>query len=232
MVRMSIVMSRSWVKMAVAVAAAGLAASACGTVQMGAAAVTNVDRISSATLTAQVANLNSAYQADAAKGFKPQRPASQAAQQVLTWLITFRVYDQIAAQHNIYVTQEQTQRQLDTLSSQAAASRATLAEYVSAAGALPPDLVPELGRYFAILSELEGRLDAGKPPTTAAGQSALQAKIGHEQCIASKSLGVTVNPQYGVWDYRSYSVVAAKPTLAANPGPSVSPSPVVTKAPC
>jgi hypothetical protein len=229
---MSIVMSRSWVKMAAAVAAAGLAASACGTVKMGAAAVTNTSRISSATLTAQVANLNSAYQTDAAKGFKPQRPAAQEAQQVLTWLILFQVYDQIASQHGIYVTQEQAQRQLASLTSQAASSRATLAEYVSAAGALPPDLVPQLGRYFAILSELEGRLDGGKAPTTAAEESSLQAKVGKEQCIASKNLGVTVNPQFGVWDYSSYSVVAARPTLATNPGPSVSPSPVVTKAPC
>ena len=225
-------MSRKWVKMAVAVAAAGLAASACSTVQMGAAAVTSNSRISSATLTAQVANLNSAYSTDAAKGFKPQRPASQAAQQVLTWLILFKVYDQIASQQNIYVTQQQAQQQLTSLTSQAASSKATLAEYVSAGGALPPDLVPELGRYFAILSRLEGRLDGGKAPTTAAEQTALQAKVGKEQCIASKNLGVAVNPQYGVWDFRTYSVVAAQPTLATNPGPTVSPSPVVTKAPC
>lgn len=229
---MSIVMSRSWVKMAAAVAAAGLAASACGTVKMGAAAITGNDRISSATLTAQVANLDSAYQADAAKGLKPQRPAGQAAQQVLTWLIVFRVYDEIAAQHNINVTPEQAQRQLAGLSSQAASNRATLPEYVSAAGALPPDLVPQLGQYFAILSELEGRLDGGKAPTSTAAQNALQAKIGHEQCVASKDLGVTVNPQYGVWDYHSYSVVAAPPTLAANPVASPSASPVVTTAPC
>jgi hypothetical protein len=229
---MSIVMSRRWVKMAAVVAAAGLAASACGTVQMGAAAVTNKSRISSATLTAQVANLNSAYQSDSAKGFKPQRPTGQEAQQVLSWLILFQVYDQIAAQQGIYVTQEQAQRQLANLSTQAASNKATVPEYVSAAGALPPDLVPELGRYFAILSELEGRLDNGKAPTTTAGQNALQAKIAKEQCYASRNLGVSVNPQYGVWDYRTYSVVAATPTLAANPVPSASPSPVVTKAPC
>jgi SurA N-terminal domain len=229
---MGIIMSRRWVKMAVAVAAAGLAASACGTLQMGAAATTNNSRISSATLTAQVANLNTAYQADTAKGFKPQRPASQAAQQVLTWLILFKVYDQIASKQGIYVTQQQAQQQLNSLSSQAASSKATLAEYVSAAGAVPPDLVPQLGRYFAILSRLEGRLDGGKAPTTSAEQSALEAKVGKEQCYASRDLGITVNPQYGVWDYRTYSVVAAQPTLATKPGPTVSPSPVVTKAPC
>jgi hypothetical protein len=229
---MSIVMSRSWVKMAAAVAAAGLAVSACGPVKMGAAAITGDNRISSATLTSEVANLNSAYQADEAKGFKPQRPSAQATQQVLTWLIIFRVYDKIAAQHNINVTPGQAQHQLAGLSSQAASSKATLAEYVSAAGALPPDLVPQLGQYFAILSALEGKLNGGKPPTTPAEQSVLRAKVGHEQCLASKALGVTVNPQYGVWDYGTYSVVSARPTLAANPVPAPSPSPVVTKAPC
>ena len=229
---MSIVMSRSWVKMAAAVAAAGLAASACGTVKMGAAAITGDNRISSATLTAEVANLHGAYQADEAKGFKPQRPSAQATQQVLTWLIIFRVYDKIAAQHNINVTPGQAQRQLAGLSTQAASSKATLAQYVSAAGAVPPDLVPQLGQYFAILSALGGKLNGGKPPTTPAEQSALQGKIAHEQCLASKALGVTVNPQYGVWDYRTYSVVSARPTLAANPVPAPSPSPVVTKAPC
>ena len=229
---MSIVMSRSWVKMAAAVAAAGLAVSACGTVKMGAAAITGDSRISSATLTDEVANLNSAYQADEAKGFKPQRTSAQETQQVLTWLIIFRVYDKIAAQHNIYVTPGQAQRQLTGLSRQAASSKATLAQYVSAAGAVPPDLVPQLGQYFAILSALEGRLNGGKPPTSLAEQSALQAKVGHEQCLASKALGVTVNPQFGVWDYRTYSVVSARPTLAANPVPAPSPSPVVTKAPC
>lgn len=225
-------MSRSWVKMAAAVAAAGLAVSACGTVKMGAAAIAGDNRISSTTLSAEVASLNRAYQADEAKGLKPQRATAQATQQVLTWLIIFRVYDKIAERHLIYITPGQAQRLLAGLSSQAASSRATLAEYVSAAGALPPDLVPQLGRYLAILSALEGKLTSGKPPTTPAAQSALQAKIGHEQCLASKALGVTVNPQYGVWDYRTYSVVAAPPTLAANPVPAPSPSPVVTKAPC
>ena len=189
---MSIVMSRSWVKMAAAVAAAGLAVSACGTVKMGAAAITGDNRISSATLTAEVANLHSAYQTDEAKGFKPQRPSAQATQQVLTWLIIFRVYDKIAAQHNINVTPGQAQRQLAGLSSQAASSKATLGEYVSAAGAVPPDLVPQLGQYFAILSALEGKLNGGKPPTTPAEQTALQAKVGHELCLASKALGLSL----------------------------------------
>ena len=229
---MSIVMSRTWVKMAAAVAAAGLAVSACGTVKLGAAAITGGSRISSAELTAQVANLNAAYKADQAKGIKPQRATSQATQQVLTWLILFRVYDKIAAQHDINVTPALAKKQLASLSSEAASNKVTLSEYASAAGALPPDLLPQLGQYFAILSVLENRLDGGKAPTTTTGQDKLGSEIAHQQCEASKALGVSVNPQFGVWDYSSYSVVLAPPTLAADPTPAASASPAVTTAPC
>jgi hypothetical protein len=225
-------MSARWIKVAGAVVAVGLAASACGTVKMGAAAITGSSRISSATLTAQVANLNTAYRADQAKNVKPQRPTTSEAQQVLTWLILFRVYDKLASQHNIYVTPAQAQHQLAGLTSEAASSKLTLQQYVSAAGALPPDLLPQLGRYFAILSELEGRIDGGHTPTTSAGQSKLDSAVGHDQCLASKDLGVTVNPQYGLWNYSNYSVVTAPTTLAAAPTPSASTSPAVTKAPC
>ncbi len=229
---MSIVKSRRWLRAAAAVAVAGLAVTACGTVKLGAAAITGNDRISAATLTTQVANLNAAYQADEAKGVKPQRAVGQETQQVLTWLILFRVYDQVASRNNIYVTPAEAQRQLNQLSSQAASNKVTLTEYVTAGGAVPPDLMPQLGQYFAILSRLEGRIDGGKAPTTTAGQTKVESAVEHQQCLASKDLGVTVNPQYGVWDYRTYSVVAAQPTLAAAPAPSPTKSPALIKPPC
>jgi hypothetical protein len=229
---MSKVKSRSWLRVAAAVAVVGLAASACGTVKMGAAAITGNNSISSASLTSEVANLNAAYKADEAKGVKPQRAVGQEAQQVLTWMILFHVYDQVAARNHIYVTSAQTDRQLAQLTSEAKASKATLTEYVTAGGALPPDLIPQLGQYFAILSDLEGRIDGGKTPTTTAGQAKVESAVAHDQCVASKDLGVTVNPQFGVWDYRSYSVVSAPPTLAAAPTPSVAKTPALTKAPC
>jgi hypothetical protein len=225
-------MSRTWVKVAAAVAAAGLAVAACGTTKLGAAAITGNSRISSSTLTSQVANLNSAYQQDKAKGIKPQRPTDQAAQQVLTWLILFRIYDKVAAQHNIDVTPAESDAQLDALSKQAASNKLSLSEYVSSAGALPPDLTPQLGQYFAIVSELERQLDGGKPPTTAAQQTTLATKVEHDQCLAAKDLGITVNPQFGEFDYSTYEVVLAPSTLAADPTPSASPSPAVTTPPC
>ncbi len=177
-------------------------------------------------------NLAAAYQTDLAKGIKPQRPVSQKTQQVLSWLIVFRIYDELAAQHNISVTPAQATSQLTRLSRQAAQSKVTLPEYVSAAGALPPDLLPELGQYFAIQSALASQLDGGQPPTSSAAQSQLSLQIGHQQCLAAKSLGVTVNPQYGEFNYASYTVVPAPPTLAANPSPTPSSSPAVLKPPC
>jgi hypothetical protein len=203
-----------------AVAAGCVAVSACGSVQMGAAAITGGSRISSATLTNEVANLNAAYQADKAKGISPQRPVGQATQQVLTWLITFNIYDKLAEQHGINVTPAQADKQQNALDTTARQNKVTLPEYVSAAGALPPDLVPQLSRYLAILSSLEYRITGGKSPSSQAEQAKVSAAVAHDQCVASKSLGISVNPQFGEFDYSSYSVVSAPPTLAANPSPS------------
>ncbi len=225
-------MRRTSVSLAAAVLAAGVAVSACGTIQLGAAAITAAQRTSSATLTGQVANLAAAYQADQRKGIKPQRPTSQEPQQVLTWLILFQVYDKIAAQHRISVTPAQVQAQLAGLGAQAKQSGLTTSQYASAAGAVPPDLLPELGRYFAILGALQRRLDGGKAPASTAGQQALQSSVLRDQCLAAKSLGINVNPQFGVFDYSTYSVVAAPPSLAAAPTPAPSSSPVRTTPPC
>jgi hypothetical protein len=228
--RLGVARPRTSVRVAAALAVAGLAVSACGTVQLGAAAITGDSRITSATLTDQVANLTTAYQANHAKGIKPQRPVGAAAQQVLTWLILFRIYDKIAEQQRIYVTPAQTNKQLAGLTAQASQNKVTLPEFVSAAGALPPDLLPQLGQYFAILSTLEARFNGGKAPTSASAQ--LQGQVAHAQCVAAKSLAVQVNPQFGVFDYRTYSVVPAAPKLAADPVPSPAASKPLVNPPC
>jgi hypothetical protein len=202
-----------------AAAAACVAVSACGSVQMGAAAITGNTRISSATLTNEIANLNAAYQADRAKGVTPQQPVGQEAQQVLTWLVRFRIFDKVAQQHRIYPTPAEVHAQLygpNGLNNVAKQNNASLAEYVSAGGALPPNLTPQLGRYFVIVSTLENRLSGGKTAASQAEQNQLASAVAHQQCLASKSLGITVNPQFGRFDYSSYSVVPAPPTLAAN----------------
>jgi hypothetical protein len=207
--------------LAAAMAAACAAVSACGSVQLGAAAITGGTRISSANLTNEVANLNAAYKSDRASNVSPQLPVGQETQQVLSWLITFQIYDRLAQQHGIHVTALQVHEQESRkLSGPARQNKLTVAEYVSAGGALPPNLAPQLARLYAIESALEYRITGGKSPSSTAGQSKEVAAIGHAVCVASKSLSIRVNPQFGVFDYSTYSVVTAPPTLAANPSPS------------
>jgi hypothetical protein len=210
----------------------GLAVTACSTAQLGAAAITGNSRISASTLTSEVANLDAAYAANAAKGIKPQRPVSQKTQQVLGWLILFRVYNEMAAQHHIRVTAEQTQASLNEYEAEAKQSDVTLQEYWSAGAALPPDLLSELGQAGAIQLAMITRLNGGKTPTTSAQESAVDAKLSHQQCLAAKSLGITVNPQYGEYDYAAFTVVAAPSSLAADPTPSPAPSGVKLSPPC
>ncbi len=203
-----------------AAAAACVAVSACGSVQMGAAAITGGSAISSASLTNETASLNAAYRTDRAKSISPQEPVGQATQQALTWLIRFRIYDKLAEQQGINVTPAHVQKEFSALYAGARDNKLTVPEYVSAAFALPPSLVPQFGRYIAILSTLEYRITGGKSATSQAEQTKLNNDIGHYQCVASKSLGVRVNPQFGRFDYSTYTVVAAPPTLSANQSPS------------
>ncbi len=230
-VRRNIVVPRTSMKLAAAVVVAGLAVSACSTTRMGAAALTGAGRISTANLTGEVANLNSAYGADKSKGVKPQRPVGQEAQQVLTWLIVFKVYGRMAAQHNISVTNAQAAQVMKAYQHAAAQSGVSLNEYLSAGYALPPDLQSEFFRAAAIGTAVDNQLDGGKTPKTSAGQSALSSKFGHDACLAAKNLGITVNPQYGEFDYTAFQVVPAPPTLAADPTPSPTSSVLLTP-PC
>jgi peptidyl-prolyl cis-trans isomerase SurA len=219
-------------KLAAAVLAAGLAVSACSTTKMGAAALTGGGRITTGTLTAQVANLNSAYAQDQAKGVKPQNPTSQEAQQILHWLILFQIYDKMAAQHNVTVTPADQQSARTSATKAAASSNLSLDEYWSAGGALPPDLLPQVYQASAIENALVDQIDGGKSPTSAAAQAAVESKLSHYQCVAAKDLDINVNPQYGEYDYSNFSVVPAPSTLAADPTPSPTTSPPLLTPPC
>jgi hypothetical protein len=216
---------RTSMQLAAAILAGGLAVAGCGTsLQLGAAATTGTGRITSAALTNQVANLTQAYQADKKKGISPKMATSQVPQQVLTWLIKFQVWDRVAQQHGIHVTPAQIQAQLGVLAASAKQNQVSTDVFVSAAGALPPDLLPQIGRYAAILQKFEDRVDGGKAPTSQAGQTALNNRALHAQCLAAKSLGIHVNPQYGELDYTSFTVVPVPATLSGASGPKATPT--------
>ena len=212
---------------AVALAAA-LALTACGNVQLGAAAVTHTSRIPTATVSAEVSNLDAAYKADKAK-VQLQFPASQMPQQVLSWLVRFRVREQMAARNHLTITRAETQSALASASAQAKQSGVTLTDLAVANG-IPPDQINELGRYVAIQNQLLDRLDGGTLPTASAALQTLGNQFNTYQCRAAKSMGIRVNPQFGRLDYSQVSVIPAPAKLAAaphsaSPSPSASPTP-------
>ncbi len=213
---------------ALAVAAGALTLAGCGQTQLGAAALYSNQRISSSKLAAEVANLNASYQADKSKVHIPYQPPAMP-RQVLTWMLRFATSEQVARRTAITVTPHQAQLQLSAEKARAAQSGDTLAE-VAVLNGLPPDLLSELGRWIAIQLQLQARLDNGVPPTTATQQQALAIRINHVQCLAAKSMNIKVNPQYGAFDYRQFTVVPAPNTLAAAPAstPSASPPPQLT----
>ena len=224
-------MLRTSVKVASGVLAAGVALCACGPVRMGSAAIVGSERISAATLTAQAANLSAAYHADLKKKVQISYPASQIPQQALSWLLRFRVRDQLARQEGISVTPAQQQQALTQLNAQVKQSGFASLSVAAVSSGIPPDLLGDLAMYQAIGGMLTARLDGGKAPTSAAAQNALSLKLEHAQCLASKSLGIKVNPQFGVFDFNQLAVVPAKTTLSAPQPTAPAPSPSPTAAP-
>jgi hypothetical protein len=201
---------------AAVVAAAGLTVTGCGQTRLGAAALYDNQRISSADLAAQVSNLNAGYQAYKSK-LRIQYTTADMPRQVLSWLLRFATTERVARRTGITVTPAQAQAQLNAEKVRAAQAGDTLREAAVLNG-LPPDLVPELGRWIAIQLRLQAKLDHGVQPRTTEAQQALLRKASHVQCQAAKSLHIQVNPQYGAYDYSHLIVVPAPDKLAAAPG--------------
>jgi hypothetical protein len=219
---------RTTLTLSAAATAAALTLAACGTVQLGAAAVTSNSRIASATLNAEVTNLNHAYQANKAK-VQLQFANSQMPQVVLAWLLRFRIREQMAGRYHITVTPADVQKALASASAQARQSGVTLNQLAVANG-VPPDQIGNLGRYLAIQNAVLDRMDGGTLPTANSALQTLSNQFGTAQCRAAKSLQIKVNPQYGALDYGQVAVIAAPDKLAAAPG-TASPSPSATSSP-
>ena len=196
---------------------------ACGTVRMGQAAITGDQGISTATLTNEVNNLEAAYRASNG-AVQLQFPLSQAPRQVLSWLVRFRIREEMAVRNGVTVTRADSQRARAAIEAQAQQSHVSLANLAVANG-LPPDLLPELGRYQAIESALVRKLDGGRLPTSQSGLSALSQKFATVQCRAAKSLAIQVNPQFGRMDYGQLSIIPAELKLSAPQGGAPTPSP-------
>jgi hypothetical protein len=194
----------------------------CGTIQMGSAAIVGRQGISSATLTSEVNNLTAAYH-HSHRPIQLQFPLSQAPQQVLAWLVRFRIRDELAARNHLTVTRAQTESVQAVINAQARQNNSSTAALLVANG-LPPDLLPQLSRYQAIELAMVRKLNGGQLPTGQAAVAGLLRKFDTVQCHAAKSLAIRVNPQFGRLDYGQLTIIPAASGLSATPGAAASPS--------
>lgn len=199
---------------------------ACAPVKMGSAAVIGDQRITQSELDTQVSNLQTA--AKPYGGAISLHPA-QMPVAVLSWLIKFRIGDQVSADHGISLTQAQIQAGISDISAQA--SQAARQEGLSSPRAalinvgIPPQLLPALGKFQAQEVAYAEQVNGGKLPTTQAEGEAVNTKLAKAQCTAAKSLNIQVNPQFGRLDYSNLVVVPATDTLSQ---PAGLPSPANT----
>jgi hypothetical protein len=214
---------RRWAVAAPVAVAVALTVAGCGQTQLGAAALYRSQqktagpysgqRVSSTTLGAEVNNLTAAYDHYKGKVHIPYKPPAMPGK-VLTWILRFATMRQVAARNGIHVTPEQAELALNGEAKAAQQSGDSLRE-VAVLNGLPPDMLSQLGEWFAIQQKLVKRLDGGVAPTTSAGQAALEAMFSHQQCLAAKSMLIRVNPQFGAYNYSQLAVVPAADTLSS-----------------
>lgn len=214
---------RRLIKVSAVALGAGLVVTACSPVKLGSAAIVGNERITIATLDTEVANLSRTVK------LYPrtvQLSQEQQTQQTLTWLIRFKINDELARQAGITVSTAQAQKALDEIYSAAKASaqaqgisNVTLGLILVANG-IPPNLADEVGRYQAINDKFARQVNGGQEPTSTAAQSATTAKLNKASCLAAKALKVQVNPQFGQMDYNKVAVVAVPGTVARPAGPA------------
>ena len=218
MSRQSAVLRRLITVSAVALGA-GLVVTACSPVKLGSAAIVGHERITIATLDTEVTNLSQTVKLYPGT---VQLSQEQQTQQTLTWLIRFKINDELARQAGITVSTAEAQKALDEIYSAAKANaqaqgikNVTLGLILVANG-IPPNLASEVGRYQAINDKFARQVNGGQEPTSTAAQSATTAKLNKASCLAAKALKVQVNPQFGQMDYNKVAVVAV-PGIVARP---------------
>ena len=221
-------MFRRLVTTSVVVIGAGLVVTACSSpVKFGSAAIVGNERITIATLDTEVTNLSRTVKLYPGT---VQLSQAQQTQQTLTWLIRFKINDELARRAGITVSTAEAQKALAEIYSAAKASaqaqgiRNVTLPLILVANGIPPNLANEVGRYQAINDKFAQQVNGGQEPTSAAAQSATTAKLNKASCLAAKALKVQVNPQFGQMDYSKVAVVPVPGTVARPAGPAKAPS--------
>ena len=214
---------RRLVKLSAVALGAGLVVTACSPVKVGSAAIVGNERITIATLDTEVTNLSQTVKLYPST---VQLSQVQQTQQTLTWLIRFKINDELARQAGITVSTAQAQKALDEIYAQAKSSaqaqgisNVTL-DLILAANGIPPNLPSEVGRYQAIDDEFAKQANGGQEPTSTSAQTATTAKLTKARCLAAKALTIQVNPQFGQLNYNQVAVVTAPSPVSRPPGPA------------
>jgi hypothetical protein len=222
-VRRDIPVLRRLIKVSAVALGAGLVVAGCGPVKMGSAAITGDERITLATLDTEVTSLS-----QAAKLYPGtvQLSQEQEVQQTLTWLVRFKINDELARRAGITVSTAQAQQALAQIYAAAKASaqaqgisNVTL-KLILVANGIPPNLASEVGRYQAIDDQFVRRANGGQLPTSSADQTATTDKLNQARCDAAKALKIQINPQFGRLNYTQYAIVAAPGKVTGPAGPS------------
>jgi hypothetical protein len=182
-------------------AAAGLAVAGCAPLKMGAAATVGSNAISVATLTNDTGTLQSAAKS---YGSAYTLTSQQATQATLTWLIRFKINDQLASNAGLTITQSDVTGALTDIGAEAEQDNVKLDEFLVTNG-VAPSLIPEVGRWEAINLAFLKQANGGSLPTSAT--SPAETKLTSATCEAAKSLNIAVNPQFGRMSYTQYTVV-------------------------
>jgi hypothetical protein len=200
---------------------------ACAPVKMGAAAIVGNQRITLSALDSQVSSLRTA-----AQPYSAQLPITQAEMPdaVLSWLIRFDIRDQTASDAGVTVTQAQVQQAISDIDGEA--QEAAEEGEIPSGGinallvynGLPPDLLNDLGRYQAQELAIVEKNNGGKLPTSQTAITTAQNQVSKDDCEASKTLSIQVNPQFGRLNYSQFTVVAGPETLSRPAGPASSSS--------
>jgi hypothetical protein len=216
---------RRLVKVSAVVLGAGLVVTACSSspVKAGSAAIVGNGRITIATLDTEVTNLSQAVEQ-----YKStvQLTQVQQTQQTLTWLIRFKVNEELARQAGITVSNAQADAALARIYAAAKASAEQQGipnpslDLILAANGIPPNLAHEVGRYQAINDEFAKQANGGQAPTSTSAQTATSAKLTKARCQAAKALNIQVNPQFGQLNYDQLAIVTSPGTVFRTAGPA------------
>ncbi|HEY7433120.1 MAG TPA: SurA N-terminal domain-containing protein, partial [Streptosporangiaceae bacterium] len=112
-------MFRRLVTTSAVVVGAALVVTACSPVKLGSAAIVGNERITIATLDSEVTNLSQTVKLYPGT---VQLTQAQKTQQTLTWLIRFKINDEVARQAGITVSTAEAQKALDEIYSAAKAN--------------------------------------------------------------------------------------------------------------